>query len=428
VDLRSMPNIVMDSAALAVANAGESATELVAKATLEAVWPELSTPNFAAMIVVNVGALIGSIVLLRVIWKPSTQDKLDQDKEMHAKIEKIQAEYGTFGAEEAIEGNVMGTYDADWKTTFDFKLVIFMFVTFIGLMVWTGLCYPELLTDYMFWLMQLPKVGVMMLVALLGGLTCRYFCPTDTKGYITTSKHNVFKVNYTRKFQHFAAYMVPLVITYKSTVTGPIVDAWGDWFTLLAFTLLIKPVRENCKFFMLQFNSLDRPEDRPNTLLWIIGGNILPGLFMIIFWRWLLASTNQESLAFIFVFITGIGDGLAEPVGIWTGKHKYWCSAIGGDRKYRRSLEGSACVFISSLVFTTCWYSSFTTPVEYWITMIILPPLMTFAEAKSPHTMDTPFLMGLGGLTIWLVVHMKVFWVDDPPAAIAAVSAVLGAK
>lgn len=389
-------------------------TDVYTKLAEEVVqWPQLSNTNLIAMIIVNVGAFIGAIVLLRVIWKPPTSEKLAKDKEMNEKIEKVQEEYGTFGPQEAIEGDVMGNYDADWRTTFDFKLVIFMIAYLIGMVVWTSLSHPELFSDYMFWLMQLPKLAVMMSVALIGGITCRYFCPVDESGYITTSKHNIFKVNYTRKFQHFAAYIVPLCVSYKSTVTGPIIDAWGDWVTLVAFALLIKPIRERVPFFMLQFNSLDRPEDRPNTLLWIIGGNILPGLFMIIFWRWLLGSTGQESLAFIFVFITGIGDGLAEPVGIWTGKHKYWCSAIGGARKYRRSLEGSACVFISALVFTTCWYSSFTTALEYWLTMIVLPPLMTYAEAKSPHTMDTPFLMGLGGLTLWLVVHVKVFWVNE---------------
>lgn len=385
---------------------------LLAK-TQEVVWPELSNTNLIAMIAVNVGAFIGSIVLLRVIWKPPTDMEQNREKEMYGKIEKIQEEYGTFQAQEALEGEVMGDYSADWKTTFDFKLVIFMAVALIGLIIWTALTVPQLFSDWMFWVMQLPKLGVMMSVALLGGLACRKFCEVDAAGYITTKKHNVFKVNYTRKFQHFAAYIVPLCVKYKSSVTGPIIDAWGDWVTLLAFTALIKPVRENSKFFMLQFNSLDRPEDRPNTLLWIIGGNILPGLFMIIFWRWLLAFTNQENLAFIFIFITGIGDGLAEPVGIWTGKHKYWTASIGGTRKYRRSLEGSACVFISGLVFTTCFYSSFTTALEYWLTMIVLPPLMTLAEAKSPHTMDTPFLMGLGGLVLWLVVHVKVFWVDQ---------------
>lgn len=76
------------------------------------------------------------------------------------------------------------------------------------------------------------------------------------------------------QLQDFAAYIVPMVV--KSGYPGPVARAWGDFFTMLSFLLLIKPIRENSKFFVLQFNSLDRPEDRPNALKWIILGNIAP--------------------------------------------------------------------------------------------------------------------------------------------------------
>lgn len=374
-------------------------------------WPELSSQTRMAMWAVNVGSFVAAYLLLRIVWRPPTAEQLARDKEMHKKIEAVQEDYGAVTVHEAIEGEVMGDYSAPWTSTFDFTLLWFMILSFVALVAWTTVTAPALWSDGMFWVMQLPKVGVMTAVALLGGLTCRYFCPVDDSGYIITSKHSIFKVNYTRKFQHFAAYMVPLVVKYEQTsVSGPIIDAWGDWFTLLAFMLLIKPIRERSSFFMLQFNSLDRPEDRPNTLKWIIAGNILPGLTCILFWRYMLSFSGSTDLAFIFVFITGIGDGLAEPVGIWTGKHKYWTAALGSDRKYQRSYEGSSCLFIGSLLFTTMFYSAFRNETQYWITMAILPPLMTWAEAVSPHTMDTPFLMGLGGLVLWLVVHVEMAW------------------
>jgi len=53
----------------------------------------------------------------------------------------------------------------------------------------------------------------MMAVSILGGLMCRYFLPINDRGYIhNTAKTDVFKVNYTRKLQHFAAYLVPLLL------------------------------------------------------------------------------------------------------------------------------------------------------------------------------------------------------------------------
>jgi dolichol kinase len=373
-------------------------------------WPELSHNNTVALVVVNVGALIFCYVLLRIIWKPPSDEAIASDKEMQKKIEVIQQDYGAVAKEEAIAGDVMGGYSAPWTETFDFTLLIFMGCALVVLIFWTSVMYPHLWYDYMFFVMLLPKMLVMMSVALAGGIACRYFCVVDDKGYVITNKSSKFKVNYTRKLQHFAAYMVPLIVRYKSSVSGPIEDAWGDWVTMGAFTLLIKPVRENCTFFMYQFNSLDRPEDRPETLKWIIAGNILPGLILIIFWRWALAFTGQAALAFIFIFITGIGDGLAEPVGIAFGKHKYWTSALGSNRKYQRSLEGSCCLFLGSLYFTTMFWYAFENQYQFWVTMIVLPPLMTWAEAVSPHTMDTPFLMGLGGLVLFLVSHVTFGW------------------
>ena len=161
---------------------------------------------------------------------------------------------------------------------------------------------------------------------------------------------------------------------------------------------------------MLQFNSLDRPEDRPNTISWIVGGNIIPGCILIVIFRYLYSFTGQEDMAYIFIFITGIGDGLAEPVGIYLGTHKYWTSSLGGGRRYQRSYEGSMCVFISSILFTSLMYHTFANEYQFWITMVLMPPIMTLAEATSPHTLDTPFLMGCGGLLLWIVSHLVIEW------------------
>jgi dolichol kinase len=300
-----------------------------------------------------------------------------------------------------------------WTESFDAVFLGIMIGAFVVLLICTYLFYPSLFTNGVFWLYQLPKLVVMMAVSCIGGALCRQFCDVDPDGYChnrTGDKKSKFRVNYTRKLQHFAAYAVPLFV--KSGVTGTLALCWGDWFTLVGFLVMIKPIREsqNCigRFFMLQFNSLDRPEDRPNTIKWIVGGNIIPGLIMIILFRHLYAATGQESFAFIWIFVTGIGDGLAEPVGIAWGRHKYVTRAFGGDKYYTRSLEGSACVFISSLIFTAMYWYVFKNAYQFWTCMVLMPPLMTYAEAVSPHTMDTPFLMGLGGILCLAISHVHV--------------------
>jgi dolichol kinase len=388
---------------------------------------------FAAFRGYNLLTLLAAYIALRVVWRPPSQDQIKSEKELQNKINDLKRSYHTFDVEssgsnaasngrgyrkvaqveakECLEGESQGDYSEPWTNTFDLVFVIIMLVFLVILCIWTTVLYPELWGNYKFWLGQLPKISVMMLVSYLGGLACRYFCEHDEKGYIITNKDSVFKVNYTRKLQHFAAYMVPLLIHTGATgVNGEISLAWGDFFTLLGFLILIKPIRERFEFVMLQFNALDRPEDRPNTLSWIVGGNILPGAVMIVFFRWLYSYTGQEEMAYIFVFITGIGDGLAEPVGIYMGKHKYWTASLFGDRKYQRSYEGSACVWISGVIFVSIMWYTFATPYQFWVAMIVIPPLMTYAEATSPHTLDTPFLMGLGGFALWFINHVSVYW------------------
>jgi len=254
--------------------------------------------------------------------------------------------------------------------------------------------------------LQLPKVLVMVITSLGGGLVCRCFCELDENRYIITTKDSRFKVNYTRKLQHFAAYTIPLFV--HSGEKGPLALVWGYWFTLLGFLILIKPLREASDFFMIQFNSLDRPEDRPHTLKWIVAGNVVPGQILIVLFRYLLSSTNQGDLVLVFIMITGIGDGLAEPVGIAWGRHKYWTSGLFSERKYQRSYEGSACILISGFVFCSCYWYAFNSPWQMWTAALIVSPAMTYAEATSPHTIDTPFLMGVGGLLLLIITHFHV--------------------
>lgn len=279
--------------------------------------------------------------------------------------------------------------------------------------IWTTFVAPHLWTTAGFWYEQLTKFAVMCCVSCIGGALCRYFCQVDSKGYVITNKSSAFKVNYTRKLQHFAAYLVPLLLHTGAVknVPSPLALAWGNWFTMLSFLILIKPLRERFSIIMLQFNSLDRPEDRPNTLNWIIGGNILPGALMVMFFRWLYSYSGQQDLTYIFVFITGVGDGLAEPIGIYFGKHKYWTKGLGSSRRYQRSWEGSACVFLSSIIFTSMLWYTFASAAQFWCAIILLPGLMAYAEATSPHTIDTPFLMGIGGIVLWLISHIEVLWI-----------------
>jgi len=367
-------------------------------------WPAtITSVEGWTLILLPTLALVLCYVLLRIVW-PVPETSLPKYNPPTTYGTETQPLNAIVAPKSSVveEGEVAGDYEESWVKTFDFAFLVGM-AAYAGVMLVLTFFYePEWLTNPRFWIGELPKLLVMMAVSLVGGIICRCFCDVDEKGYIITHKGSKFKVNYTRKLQHFAAYMVPLVV--KSEYSGPLALAWGDFFSMLGFLVLIKPIREHSKFFMLQFNSLDRPEDRPNTLKWIILGNIAPGMFILMFFKWLFAS--QGALTFILVFITGIGDGLAEPVGITWGKHKYKTHSCFSKKKYMRSWEGSACVFMSGLIFPALQYADFDNFTQVLLSMLVLAPTMAYAEATAPHTMDTPVLMIGCGVILYTIVNV----------------------
>ena len=373
-------------------------------------WEEPTSSQYAFLCLMPLGSLFMIYFMLRIVWKPK-EPKFrlpTQQVPTYGATETEEPKPRTLSDEVIQAGEIAGAYTEDWTKTFDMAFLIAMGLFGLFLCIFTTLVKPSLWVNGEFWLFMIPKIFSMMGVSCLGGLICRKFCTVDETGYVLTTRDSRFKVNYTRKLQHFAAYFIPLALKPSASCqcSGPLELAWGDFVTMIGFLILIKPLRERCTFLMLQFNSLDRPEDRPHTLKWIIAGNIAPGLILLLFFRWLFAQTTQSELVFIIVFITGIGDGLAEPVGITWGKHKYSTRGCFSPRKYTRSWEGSACVFLSGMIFPAFQYQSFDTFQQLWLAMVILPPVVAYAEATAPHTMDTPVLMTLTGLILYAIVHL----------------------
>ena len=293
-------------------------------------------------------------------------------------------------------GDNAGNYDEKWTKTFDLCFLILWIVLFIIMLAVTFIFDSSLFSEKIFFTKTLIKLSLMMLCSFVGGLVCRHFCNIDEKGYITTPKNKWFKVNYTRKIQHFAAYLVPL-LSPPTKPFGILPHLWESLSVLFMFLILIKPLREKSKFLMLQFNSLDRVEDRPNTLKWIVLGNMLPGLLIITVFKQIFETyLGLPLLATIVVLTVGIGDGLAEPVGVYLGKKKYIVPSWNLKQRYVRSYAGSLCVYIFALLFIILYKDQFANLQEFWSAIILFPPVMVFSEAFAPHSMDTPVMMLVG--------------------------------
>lgn len=207
------------------------------------------------------------------------------------------------------------------------------------------------------------------------------------------------KVNYTRKINHFSLFFIPVFLrsvfpheySFERFIFGCVLG------TLILF-IYIKPIREKIPLIATMFLSFDRPEDRPNTLWWLFT-QILAGYIVLVPMVILFVQNGLSGIIWIPLLILAFGDGLAEPVGIRFGKHKYETYAFFSKKKYVRSLEGSACVFLASIIVIIVFHSSFS-QLQFIIALIFIPILMTFVEAFSPHTWDTPtlYLAGYGAL------------------------------
>lgn len=207
------------------------------------------------------------------------------------------------------------------------------------------------------------------------------------------------RVNYTRKINHFALFFIPLFIRQLF----PFYDSMDRFIfacvmAVMQLFIYIKPIRTRIPVIATMFLSFDRPEDRPHTLWWLFT-QIFVGYLVLVPMVILFVNQGLSGLLMVPILIVIFGDGLAEPVGIRFGKHTYTSVAFLSRRKYVRSLEGSACVFLASIVLVML-HRVYFMPDQFVVALVVLPIVMTLVEAFSPHTWDTPtlFLSGYGSL------------------------------
>ncbi len=244
--------------------------------------------------------------------------------------------------------------------------------------------------DVSFFLTQLMSLGLLVLIQFASGLLVI---------------HYHVKVNYTRKINHFLLFVVPILFN-QSYVTDRSVGLFvlGAFMAVAKFVFYTRPFRERFSFLRIMFRSFDRPEDRPNTLIWIVSQTAV-GYTVLIPMGLLLGHYGRIELLLIPLLIYGIGDGLAEPIGVRFGRRRYAVPGLFTNETFYRTYEGSACVFVTSVAVLLVYSRFFTLP-QLAIALLCIPILMTLAEAWSPHTWDSPLMFLVGGLSVWAVTFV----------------------
>jgi Cytidylyltransferase family. len=208
------------------------------------------------------------------------------------------------------------------------------------------------------------------------------------------------RVNYTRKVGHFAMFLLPslffALFNIQSTHERLLLSAVS---TTILFLAMCGWSRRRYLISQHMFASIDRPEDSPNTLSWLVSQTVVGLLVLwVTQYFWLLIGVPIE-LLYITILATTFGDGLAEPVGIRFGKHEYVTKGFFVDKKFKRTLEGSATVFVMSMLFCVLFKDYFEWH-QFVLLCAVFPLALTLTEAKSPHTWDTPFLFIVGNAIV----------------------------
>lgn len=164
--------------------------------------------------------------------------------------------------------------------------------------------------------------------------------------------------------------------------------------TLLVCVLVTCGLREY-RPFRWGFAANTRPSDAPHEAAFFWSSWLVSMVAILIADLLFLDMRVTRTAA----LVVGLADGLAEPVGVRWGRHRYsvqW----PGMRAAVRSVEGSLCVLVTSfLVVLGC----------YWETegvvagTVLIAVLLTVVEAASPHgwdnfTIPVAAAVGLHGL------------------------------
>ncbi|SEP99282.1 hypothetical protein [Nitrosomonas ureae] len=216
--------------------------------------------------------------------------------------------------------------------------------------------------------------------------------------------HRNFKVNYTRKINHFAFFFLPPLLSLAIEYTYSPATFFIDLICVFIFlTFFIEPLRNKVRVLSIMFCSFDRPEDRPFTLTWLYTQFVASYLVLI---PLLVYFESREMLPLVMIIIiaNGVGDGLAEPVGIKFGKKKYTTYALFTQQRYVRSYIGSACVLISTVIAIVAFHQFFNA-TQLVVALLVMPILITLAEAFSPHTWDSPLIYASGGVSLIGIFH-----------------------
>jgi phytol kinase len=243
---------------------------------------------------------------------------------------------------------------------------------------------------------DLLQLGIASLVIWVVLVMAMYVC-----GSWMTSRQ--FRIGYSRKLVHLSSLIVPLAVFHAIGIVSVLEKLACISASSLALSLsLTRIARKSIRVLEVSFSSIDRPEDRPHTLILLTSQMFCA--YAVLFasalvYRWL---GIDESLLVLSVVGPALADGAAEPVGMQFGLLRYRVPSFVVQQSHYRTIGGSAAVFVVSSICCFAYRAEFS-PSQFTVLLIVVPIALTLVEAASPHSWDAP-LMYLMSATIVAVI------------------------
>lgn len=250
--------------------------------------------------------------------------------------------------------------------------------------------------------------------------------------------------NYTRKILHIFGFLFTLLlpgsleaiqddntVNISAAFSNIIIDVLWAAYSYQIFILIMSKPSRACSNYLCgnthsdnplrwinccenTIDAFERREDRPNHLLWM-NTQFTAEYFVIFclsFW-WNILNTQIQII--IPAVISGLGDGLAEPIGVLFGKNgcytgidcTYKVFGCCTRNQYTRSIPGSFMVLLSGYLGCVLAKTGYT-DYQFLFAMILIPPIGCIVEAKSPHTLDQPLISLVVGIVAIAISYIPL--------------------
>lgn len=188
-----------------------------------------------------------------------------------------------------------------------------------------------------------------------------------------------WRTGFSRKLFHFFIFIAAFSCQQKMGLPAVFILGWS--VTLVLIYAIIKGDGN------LFYEALAREKDAPFRTKYIVYS------YLATFFGGVFSNLLFGPFAIFGYAITGIGDAIAEPIGTYFGKHTYRVFSFDKSKISYRSIEGSAAVFVASLIVPLfILYPFHGTFSISFLWLLLTAVICTLTEAFSPSGFDNMLL------------------------------------